>query len=187
MIERPQPPILNVEGLYLKTMQNGFAVEQNALPADILKELQQFAQNFKDRRTEITGPDFRSSQLLIKLSEMFSRTIPAADGINLSVAPNAAVLKHYDPKDTYISGAYEFHRDPEKYSGIFILVTVSGEAFLEIKNDKGRVTEIECRPNTLVTILANNGRLFPNENPEHRISRPKNNKQRDMLFLGMKK
>lgn len=175
----------NPEIIYLRTLEKGFAVDSTALPMPLFKSLEEFAQKQAERKTVLTPEQISDSPAVQKLLERYTRRILAPQGKDFSIRPNTVIIKHYDSADEYKSKAYDFHRDPEEYSGIFGVLTLSGTAELEVQDATGKITKIYCAPNTLVTMLANNNGTFQNENPLHRISPPKDGK-RDMLFFGMK-
>lgn len=86
---------------------------------------------------------------------------------------NTAILKRYDTEDDYVSQAYEFHTDPERFSqSKLIFCTIDGNARLEVKD----IADIDCAPNTAVVM---------NPDLEHKITPPQNETGiRHFLFLG---
>jgi hypothetical protein len=174
----------SIDTLYERTLKEGFAVKQHAFPPGLVTKLQEYVARLPERKTELGLQDIAQNIALLHIREMLTKKIAIPGSPEpLLVCPNVAIIKHYQNGDK--SSAYEFHKDPEKYKGIFSIVTLSGETTLEIADTPQGTVSIKCTPNTLVTMLANNGHKFVNEHPIHKISEPAPGQRRDMIFLGM--
>jgi hypothetical protein len=166
--------------LYLKTLQEGFAFREHVLPKGLLTALQEKAAKLKERKTTIEGDRISQDPAFSIVKDILTKKLPNG----MVIMPNTLIIKHYTEGDG--SGAYEFHRDPEEYTGIFSLISLTGKATLEVQTEEGKTITINCAPNTLVTMLANNNGRFQNENLVHRVSPPASGQVRDIIFLGMR-
>ena len=166
---------LDIEALYWETIAKGFAVKHNALSRALLLELQNFA---KTVPLNIHNVSENVILKLNKLQHILQQKIHF-DGKDIIVNPDIAVVQYYDKNKIYPT--YGFHRDAPAFLGISSLLSFTSEATFEIEDKK-----IECKPNTLITLLGNNYGSFSNEMPSHLVSPPKSDEGRYMLFLGMK-
>lgn len=152
-------------------MNMDFKEYDNFFSKNILEKLLLFYKNLNSRKVV-----FNFSNEMILANSLAEAVVFARKHTQESY--NCGILKSYKLNDSYVSGAYEKHIDPVRYSSIpLFLCTLQGVAKLKVWDRKDNVTELLCNSNKLVLL---------DSTLAHKISPPiENNKERILLFLGI--
>lgn len=154
-------------------MSGGYEVYNNFFPSDIVRELLVFYKGCDSRKIVFNYSDEKI------LADPLVKAIKFAKNETQNNY-NCGIVKSYHVNEKHVSGAYNKHIDPEKYSSIpLFLCTLYGVAKLTVWDSQDTTAEIDCSENKLILL---------DSSLAHKISPPLGKEQeRVLFFLGIDK
>jgi len=145
-----------------------FEIKDDFFDRGELELLREFYKEFGLRKLEI---NLQSQMLPHPIYDLVRRASE-----HLALEFNYMIIKEYNKNESFQSGAYEWHIDPDCYKGtVLFLLTVSGKANFKYKDSNELIHSVKCVPGMLMLI---------NSDLAHKVSPPEGADNRIILFLG---